>query len=452
MSLISFVSSFLHYPSTFAKLFNNEFTLDNLSRMHLVNMCKFAGLTPFGTDVILREQLRAHLRTTKEDDVLIRAEGIEALSPSELRDACRSRGMRAAYGSESVAYMRQQLKGWIDLSLNRNLPSSLLLLSRAFIFTHPTQTQSAGAMGGKGVGVGDDMGPDAMASSDPVMDAVKETLGTLPDEVMDDVESFLEEEGRDPLEKKLEYIKHQEEIIAEEAEQMREEEASREEQVAATKQARASGLSARGEPLSPDALATQKAQQVKKVAAALAVLASASSLHEERAAFVRIVDKGIKDYQTRIAGENAPPHPTPHHTTPHHARSPDGGASAYHEPQSPTNSNTSPCFPTRTCVLAHAHAHAHAHAYAHAHTPPPSCPPSSPLAEKAGSQLLFAHGRLVEARPAEEPEDPDESTASILRKRVSKMLHELDRELDDVEAKVKTTLKLMDKDDDGVVR
>merc|ERR1712146_825794 len=63
----------------------------------------------------------------------------------------------------------------------------------------------------------------------------------------------------------------------------------------------------------------------------------------------------------------------------------------------------------------------------------------------------MGQGRLVEARPAEEPEDPDESMASILRKRVRRMLHELDRELDDVEAKVKTTLKLMDKDDDGVV-
>jgi len=75
--------------SEFAKLFNDEFTLDNLSRVHLVNMCKFAGLTPFGTDVILREQLRNHLRAIRQDDILIRQEGIDTLSPGELREACR---------------------------------------------------------------------------------------------------------------------------------------------------------------------------------------------------------------------------------------------------------------------------------------------------------------------------------------------------------------------------
>ncbi len=151
----------------FAKLFNDEFTLDNLSRVHLVNMCKFSGLTPFGTDLILREQLRSHLRAIKEDDILIRAEGIETLSGSELRDACRARGMRAAFGSTADAYMQRQLKEWIDLSLNRNLPSSLLLLSRAFIFTHSSASSSR---------------------PEQVMDAVKETISTLPDEVVSDVQ------------------------------------------------------------------------------------------------------------------------------------------------------------------------------------------------------------------------------------------------------------------------
>ena len=51
--------------------------------------------------------------------------------------------MRAAFGSDSVGYMQRQLKEWIDLSLNRNLPSSLLLLSRAFIFTRSTAARPA---------------------------------------------------------------------------------------------------------------------------------------------------------------------------------------------------------------------------------------------------------------------------------------------------------------------
>jgi LETM1 and EF-hand domain-containing protein 1 len=314
--------------SQFAKLFNDEFTLDNLSRVHLVNMCKFAGLTPFGTDVILREQLRAHLRAIKDDDILIRSEGIEVLSPAELRDACRARGMRAAFGSESVPYMQKQMKEWIDLSLNRNLPSSLLLLSRAFIFTH-SATRSA-----------------------QVMNAVKETISTLPDEVVSDVQTSLEDE-KSPAEKKLEYLQSQEELIAEEEIQMKEHEEMETSKI-------------------EEDFAAKKAKKLKKVASALAVLASASTVDEERQAFVKVVDKGIKAYQEK-------------------------------------------------------------------------------LAEKAGAQLLFSGGKLIERRPAEEPEDPDESAAQSLSKKVSSMLHRLDKELDDVEQKVKTTMKVVDKDDDGLV-
>jgi hypothetical protein len=33
----------------FAKLFGDEFTLDHISRGQLANMCKFVGLSPYGT-------------------------------------------------------------------------------------------------------------------------------------------------------------------------------------------------------------------------------------------------------------------------------------------------------------------------------------------------------------------------------------------------------------------
>ena len=102
--------------------------------------------------------------------------------------------MRAAFGSDSVSYMQRQLKEWIDLSLNRNLPSSLLLLSRAFIFTHSAAQQRPAQ----------------------VMNAVKETIGTFDDEVVSDMEVALDEENKIEAEKKLEYIKQQEELIAEE--------------------------------------------------------------------------------------------------------------------------------------------------------------------------------------------------------------------------------------------
>lgn len=49
----------------FAQLFNDELTLDNLERIHLVNLCRFVGITPFGTDEFLRVRLRARLAAIK---------------------------------------------------------------------------------------------------------------------------------------------------------------------------------------------------------------------------------------------------------------------------------------------------------------------------------------------------------------------------------------------------
>ena len=49
----------------FAQLFNDELTLDNLERIQLVNLCRFVGIPPFGTDAFLASRLRAHLARIK---------------------------------------------------------------------------------------------------------------------------------------------------------------------------------------------------------------------------------------------------------------------------------------------------------------------------------------------------------------------------------------------------
>uniref|UniRef100_A0A1D1XQF2 LETM1 and EF-hand domain-containing protein 1, mitochondrial n=1 Tax=Anthurium amnicola TaxID=1678845 RepID=A0A1D1XQF2_9ARAE len=90
----------------FAKLFNDELTLDNISRPRLVNMCKYMGIQPYGTDKYLRYMMRRKLQQIKNDDKLIQAEGIESLSDSELRQACRDRGY---LGLLSPDDMRQQV-------------------------------------------------------------------------------------------------------------------------------------------------------------------------------------------------------------------------------------------------------------------------------------------------------------------------------------------------------
>ena len=114
-----------------ARLFKDELTLANMPRPQLVTMCQFMNLQPFGSDAFLRFQLRSKLTSIKEDDKRILWEGVESLTSKELQDACRERGMRAT-GLNTFGY-RKQLKEWLDLSMSKNTPISLLIMSRAFV-------------------------------------------------------------------------------------------------------------------------------------------------------------------------------------------------------------------------------------------------------------------------------------------------------------------------------
>ncbi|XP_053476919.1 mitochondrial proton/calcium exchanger protein isoform X2 [Ictalurus furcatus] len=113
----------------FSKLFEDELTLDNLTRPQLVALCKLLELQPIGTNNFLRFQLIMKLRSIRADDKLIAEEGVESLNANELQAACRVRGMRALGVTEDR--LRDQLKQWLELHLNQHIPTSLLLLSRA---------------------------------------------------------------------------------------------------------------------------------------------------------------------------------------------------------------------------------------------------------------------------------------------------------------------------------
>ncbi|KAK3573888.1 hypothetical protein QTP86_032991 [Hemibagrus guttatus] len=113
----------------FSKLFEDELTLDNLTRPQLVALCKLLELQPIGTNNFLRFQLIMKLRSIRADDKLIADEGVESLNANELQAACRVRGMRALGVTEDR--LRDQLKQWLELHLNQHIPTSLLLLSRA---------------------------------------------------------------------------------------------------------------------------------------------------------------------------------------------------------------------------------------------------------------------------------------------------------------------------------
>lgn len=115
-----------------AKLFDDDLTLDNLSRPQLVSMCRYMGLNAFGTDNFLRGAIRARLSQLRRDDQAIDMEGIDSLSTSELQQACQSRGIRTIGASPSR--LRSEISTWIKLHLHNRVSGVLLILGRAFYF------------------------------------------------------------------------------------------------------------------------------------------------------------------------------------------------------------------------------------------------------------------------------------------------------------------------------
>ncbi|KAJ4896216.1 LETM1-like protein [Raphanus sativus] len=261
----------------FAKLFNDELTLDNISRPRLVSMCRIMGISPYGTDAYLRYMLRKRLRSIKEDDKLIRAEGVDSLTEAELREDCRERGM---LGTLTVEEMRQQLRDWMDLSLNHSVPSSLLILSRAFTV--------AGRV---------------------AADAVRATLSSLPDEVVDTV-GVTSLPSEDPVSerlRKLEYLEMQDELIKKE-EEKEEEELTRIKDVKGGEEDKA--LQEMAIPTAREAQEQARARVLEqqddlcKLSRALGILASASSVCREREEFLRLVKKEVEFYNTMVERED----------------------------------------------------------------------------------------------------------------------------------------------------
>lgn len=333
----------------FAKLFNDELTLDNINRSRLVNMCKYMGISPYGTDAYLRYMLRKKLQRIKNDDKLIQAEGIESLSESELRQACRERGI---IGSLEVDELRQQLRDWLDLSLNQSLPSSLLILSRAFIVSGKLKPE----------------------------EIVMNTMSSLPDEVVDTIQ-VTSLPSKDPVSekmRKLEYLEMQEELIKEENEDYEEEQAKK----------KASGISeedtalkemtdptAREAHEQAQAITVEKREQLCEISRALAVLASASSVSREREEFMRLMDKEIKLYNSIVDKEGT--------------EGVEDAKKAY---------------------------------------------------RAASEESSNAEGTTI-----------DDKVSSALTDKIDAMLHKLEKEIDDVDAKIGDRWRLLDRDYDGKV-
>ncbi|UKZ48716.1 hypothetical protein TrVGV298_002944 [Trichoderma virens] len=173
------------------KIFRDDMTLDNLSRPQLVSMCRYMGLNTFGTDSMLRYQIRHRMRQIKRDDKAIAFEGIDSLTVAELQLACAARGIRTH--SVSPARMRADLQTWLDLRLKEGVPSTLLVLSNAYMY-------------GQGSGEGSSQ-----------IEALVGVLSSIPEELFHEIELEVHNaEGAATNKQRLEVLKEQQELIEEE--------------------------------------------------------------------------------------------------------------------------------------------------------------------------------------------------------------------------------------------
>ncbi|XP_018495108.1 mitochondrial proton/calcium exchanger protein [Galendromus occidentalis] len=188
----------------FSKLFEDELTLDSLGRQQLVALCRLLDIQTLGTTQLLRFQLRMRLKNLKNDDAVIKKEGLDSLTVSELQAACRARGMRALGIPEEK--LRYQLNQWLDLSLRESIPPSLLLLSRAMLL------------------------PETVNATEQL----RETITQLPMQAITEAKFKIgETEGKVDNRTKLELIRQEELAIKEERRELKR--AQEEEQVAEAK-------------------------------------------------------------------------------------------------------------------------------------------------------------------------------------------------------------------------
>ncbi|KLO18558.1 LETM1-domain-containing protein [Schizopora paradoxa] len=257
-----------------AKLFDDDLTLDNLSRPQLVSMCRYMGLNAFGTDNFLRGAIRARLVQLRRDDQLIDNEGIDSLSTAELQHACQSRGIRTI--GVSPSRLRQELTTWIKLHLHNRVSGVLLVLGRAFYFDRkPGESEE-----------------------NTTIKALESVLSSLPDNLLNEAELEVDSE-KASYKQKLGVLQQQEELIEDEEEQEHKEEEARRLKKEADEKAKREEELLMAESLLPESEVRQEEQyflraeaeqedarmtteQLAELAEALSILSAKSSVLKER--------------------------------------------------------------------------------------------------------------------------------------------------------------------------
>ncbi|KAF7796755.1 hypothetical protein EIP86_007938 [Pleurotus ostreatoroseus] len=257
-----------------ARLFDDDLTLDNLSRPQLVSMCRYMGINAFGTDNFLRSTIRSRLTTIRRDDQLIDREGIEELSTSELQAACQSRGIRTS--GISPARLREELNTWIHLHLHNRVSGVLLVLARAFQFDRTPGL--------------DEDGKTAIIRS------LENVLSSLPDNLLNEAELEVSSD-KASYKQKLDVLQQQEELIEDEKEQEQKEEdarRARREEEARMAENLLPESEFQPEAEEPEVDARMTTEQVKELSEALSILSARSSVLRERNELRALMEENLQ--------------------------------------------------------------------------------------------------------------------------------------------------------------
>ncbi|KAH7922834.1 LETM1-domain-containing protein [Leucogyrophana mollusca] len=259
-----------------AKLFDDDLTLDNLSRPQLVSMCRYMGINAFGTDNFLRGAIRSRLMTLRRDDQAIYSEGVDELSTSELQAACQSRGIRT--GGVSPARLRDELTTWIQLHLHNRVSGVLLVLGRAFHFDRKPGEDEDGKTA--------------------VIQSLESVLSGLPDNLLNEAELEVDSDNAS-YKQKLDVLQQQEELIEDEEEQeQKEEDARRAKREADELEARTAQSLLPDSELHPERIEEENArmttEQLKELGEALSIMSAKSSVLKERDELRALMEENLQ--------------------------------------------------------------------------------------------------------------------------------------------------------------
>jgi len=184
-----------------SKLFEDKFTLEMLDREQVIAMCKYMGLSRFGTTHYLRHNLRAKLNEIREDDQDIIEEGaLDKFTEAEMKQATQVRGMDYKDFNTAKAQMEQ----WLLLS-SQQVPPSLLILSRAFTLT--SSYSDARASVGPQTVEKSETGQIALPKA--MEEALSKTISALPDQLVTDTTLTSTAESTKDMEAKIQNLQEQ---------------------------------------------------------------------------------------------------------------------------------------------------------------------------------------------------------------------------------------------------